>query len=85
MLIYLSLISAAAVILTLYDKIAAKKLPDKRIPENVLLIPAFMGGAAAEYLTMLLIRHKTRHRKFMLTLPLLIVIHVVIAAFINAY
>lgn len=75
---YLIAVSLTAVILTVYDKLAAKLLPRNRIPERVLLGTAILGGAAAEYLTMQLIRHKTRHRKFTVTLPILIIIHVII-------
>ncbi len=37
-----------------------------------------IGGGAAMYLTMLLIRHKTKHVKFMLGIPLMISLHAVI-------
>lgn len=75
---YISVISFISVVLTVYDKIAAKAFPRNRVPEKVLLGAAALGGAAAEYLTMLIIRHKTRHKKFMLSLPLFTVIHVII-------
>lgn len=69
--------SVLSVILTVYDKLAAKT-HKYRIPEKVLIFTAFMGGAAAQYLTMKLIHHKTRHKKFMLGLPLIIIIHAAI-------
>ena len=34
-----------------------------------------VGGAPVMLLTMLVIRHKTRHAKFMLTLPLFTLLH----------
>ena len=71
-LIYLAVISLVAIIVTIYDKIAAKKRPKHRIRENTLLLLAIFG-AAAELVTMLLIRHKTRHKKFMIGLPVIIV------------
>ena len=70
--LYLLLISLIAVTLTVYDKYAAKKRPRHRTPERVLLLTGALGGAAAMYLTMLLIRHKTLHKKFMIGLPLMI-------------
>ena len=70
-----SLISA---ILTVYDKYASKKKGMYRIPENMLLLSALLGGAAAEYTVMKLIRHKTRHKKFMICLPLMTLIHIII-------
>ena len=75
-LCYLGAVSALAVILTAYDKAASKKRRARRIRERTLLLLAAFGGAAAMYLTMLVIRHKTRHRKFMLGLPFLIVLHI---------
>ena len=76
---YLIVISAITAIITVYDKLAAKLLPRHRIPESVLLIAGFMGAAAAEYITMKIIRHKTRHKIFMRGLPAMIVLHLIIA------
>lgn len=70
--VYIALISIVTVVLTVYDKNAAKR-HQFRISEPTLLMCAVFGGAVAELLTMLIIRHKTRHIKFMLTLPLIIV------------
>lgn len=44
------------------------------------MLLGFFGGALAEYLTMKAIRHKTLHKKFMIGLPLFILIHVAIIA-----
>ncbi len=79
LLIWLALISSAALILTLYDKLAAKKLPKHRTPEASLMWIGALGGAFVMYVTMQLIRHKTQHRKFMIGLPLLMVLHVILA------
>ena len=46
-----------------------------RIPERTLLLLGFFGGAAGELLAMLLIRHKTKHAKFMVLLPLFCLLH----------
>lgn len=78
-LVYLFIISIVTVILTVYDKVAAKKRRF-RISEATLMLCGVFGGAIAEFVTMLLIRHKTRHIKFMLGLPLIITAHVAIAA-----
>lgn len=79
LLVYLFIISIVTVILTVYDKVAAKKRRF-RISEATLMLCGVFGGAVAEFATMLLIRHKTRHIKFMLGLPLIITAHVAIAA-----
>jgi len=69
--VYLAVVSLVSVIFTVYDKIAAKKLPRSRTPESTLLLLAALGGSAAMYLTMLLIRHKTQHKKFMIGIPVI--------------
>lgn len=75
--IFVALISVISVMITVYDKVAsmAKKW---RIPEKVLMLFGFFGGATAMYITMQLIRHKTKHKKFMIGLPCFIVIHIVL-------
>lgn len=72
--IWLLLISAVACILTIIDKRRAR-LHRWRIPEATLLTCGFLGGAFAELVTMLLIRHKTKHARFMVGLPLMCVLH----------
>lgn len=39
---------------------------------------AALGGAAAMYVTMKAIRHKTLHKKFMVGLPVFIILHTLI-------
>ena len=77
-LIYFAVISLITVIITAYDKRAAKKNPRKRVPEKVLLALAFCGGSLAELLTMLKIRHKTKKLKFMVGLPVILLLQAVI-------
>ncbi len=60
-----------AVVVTIVDKWKAKR-GAWRIPESTLLIVAALGGSLAMYATMLAIRHKTRHSKFMLGIPLIL-------------
>lgn len=79
LLIYLALISLVSVAVTVYDKIAAKRRPKRRVPEKVLMLLGALGGAAAMYAVMLLIRHKTKHRKFMIGLPIIIAVQVLAA------
>ena len=81
---YLAIISIAAIIITIYDKSAAKR-KKWRISENTLMTVAALGGAAAMLLTMILIRHKTKHIKFMAGLPLIMVVHVIFALFIARF
>jgi uncharacterized membrane protein YsdA (DUF1294 family) len=71
LLIYAALINIVAIFITVKDKRAAKKR-HWRIPEATLLTVGALGGAVIMFLTMLIIRHKTRHLKFMIGLPLII-------------
>lgn len=64
--------SAFAVVLTVYDKLAAKR-HKRRIPEKTLLLAGILGGAVFEWITMKIIHHKTLHKKFMIGLPLMMI------------
>ena len=77
-LIYFLAISLITNIVTVYDKKAAKKWTKHRVPEKILFLLAILGGSLAEYLTMLKIRHKTKHKRFMIGLPIIMVLQVVI-------
>lgn len=72
-----ALLSITASIVTIVDKVRAKNY-EWRIPENTLLIIAAIGGAPAMMITMLIIRHKTKHRKFMGGLPIIILFQAII-------
>jgi len=75
--VYIFIISVLTVILTVYDKRAAKN-GRFRISEATLILCGVFGGALAELVTMLIIRHKTRHIKFMLGLPSIIIAQLII-------
>ena len=68
-----------AVVLTVSDKVRAKK-GKWRVPEDTLLFVALLGGAVGEYITMHLIRHK----KFMITLPVFILLQAALALVLEA-
>ena len=74
LLFFLVAVSFVAVVMTIYDKTAAKK-GRRRVPEKTLMLVGFFGGATAMYCVMQLIRHKIKHKKFMLGLPAFIVLH----------
>lgn len=81
MLIYFALIAVVAVIITVADKSAAKR-GKWRVPEATLMLIGLFGGALPMYVTMKTIRHKTKHKKFMIGLPLEIALHAAVAAMI---
>ncbi len=76
-LLFYLVIAVVSVILTVHDKSAARK-GAWRVPEATLMGIGFIGGALPMLITMKLIRHKTRHIKFMVGLPLEIILHVAI-------
>ena len=79
--IYFLVISVAAVWMTLRDKHAAKR-KSWRVKESTLLIVSAIGGSVAMFVTMLRIRHKTKHAKFMVGIPVIIVLQIVVAALV---
>ena len=82
--IYLILINLIAVIVTIYDKLCAVKRR-WRVKESTLLLLSALGGSICMYITMLLIKHKTRHIKFMLGIPLILIIQIIIVFLIWRY
>ena len=75
--IYLLFINVVAVIVCITDKIKAR-LDKWRVTEKTLVAISVLGGAFGMYATMLVIRHKTKHNKFMLGLPFVILLQCVI-------
>lgn len=68
--LYWWMMNGAALILFLSDKLRARR-GAWRIPESTLLFSAVLGGSAGALLGMLLFRHKSRHKRFMILIPLL--------------
>ena len=72
--IYLAIINAISFILMLADKYKAKKNL-WRIPEATLMGFAAAGGSIGALAGMYLVRHKTKHLKFTIGVPILLFIH----------
>ena len=70
--LYLAAISVISIIVTCYDKIAAKKFPGHRTREKTLFLLSALGGSVAMFITMQIIHHKTKHLSFMIGIPLII-------------
>ena len=70
--IYIAIISILAIIMTVHDKNAAQK-GRRRVSERALLIVAALGGSVAMFAIMRIIRHKTKHMKFMVGIPVIII------------
>ena len=80
LLIYLAVISIVSITVCVYDKIAAKANPRHRVREATLLLLSALGGSVAMFLTMQVIRHKTKHLKFMLGIPAIIAAQIALIA-----
>lgn len=74
---YLTIINAIAFALMLADKARARKNL-WRIPERTLFTAAILGGSVGSLLGMHLARHKTKHLKFVIGIPVILVIQVVL-------
>ena len=79
LLTYLVVVNLAAYLLMAVDKRRAKK-KKSRISEATLMWVAAIGGAPLALVGMYTLRHKTRHRKFTLGVPALLILQLAIAA-----
>lgn len=83
-LIYLCIINALALLLMLIDKQKARK-NKWRIPEKTLLGCCAMGGSLGGLLGMYLFRHKTKHIRFMIGIPLMLILQLVAVFYFRKY
>lgn len=75
--LFFVVMSFVGIVMTVADKqFAIRK--KRRIPEKTLMLQAFFGGAIGMYIAMHIIRHKTQHKKFMVGLPLIIILHIIL-------
>jgi uncharacterized membrane protein YsdA (DUF1294 family) len=81
LLLYLLLINALGFLLMLVDKWKAKN-KRWRIPEATLLGVAAIGGSVGSLLGMHIFRHKTRHPRFSLGIPLMLAVHLAALAYL---
>ena len=70
LLFYLLLINLLGIVLYDVDKAKSKRKGNRRIPERTLLWVARLGGGVGCWLGMMLFRHKTKHTRFMILVPL---------------
>ena len=80
-LLYLLLINAVGFALMLIDKWKAKH-NRWRIKEATLMTVAALGGSAGSLLGMYTIRHKTKHLKFTVGIPLILVAQIFAAIYL---
>lgn len=71
-LLYLLIVNAAGFLVMTADKLYAKTNA-WRVPENNLLGIAAVGGSIGVWIAMYTVRHKTKHKKFVIGVPLILV------------
>ena len=80
---YLLIINALGFLLMLVDKWKARK-NRWRVRESALLLIAALGGSVGSLAGMYLFRHKTRHLKFTLGIPLILAAQCIAAVLVMA-
>ena len=80
-LIYLLLINALGFLLMLIDKWKAKH-NRWRVPEATLMWVAALGGSIGSLAGMYTVRHKTKHPKFTVGIPLILVAQIALAIYL---
>lgn len=81
LVLYLIIINAVGLVLMLMDKRAARKSA-WRIPEWRLMNIALSGGCFGIYAGMMLFRHKTKHPKFRIGVPVIMVLYIMLFVFL---
>ena len=76
-LFFLMVYNISSVIICIFDKYQAKK-GGRRVSEATLFALSILGGAVGMYITMRIIRHKTLHKRFMMGLPLIIILQLML-------
>ena len=74
-LIYLLTVNALGFLLMTVDKYKAKKNL-WRIPESTLMTVAIIGGSIGSLIGMYTVRHKTKHLKFTVGIPVILVLQI---------
>ena len=80
-LLYLIIINASGFLLMLADKLKAKR-GAWRVPEATLIGIAIAGGSIGAFIGMKLFRHKTRHLKFSIGIPVILAVQIIGAIFL---
>lgn len=82
LLIYVLIINLTAFFMYAIDKYKAIK-SQWRISEAALLMIACLGGSIGSLVGIYLCRHKTKHLKFTLGIPLILLIQIALIVFIT--
>lgn len=78
---YLIIINILSFILYGIDKLKAIK-KEERISEKNLILIGILGGSIGSLIGMNLFRHKTKKLKFIISLPLILIIHIIVVIYL---
>jgi uncharacterized membrane protein YsdA (DUF1294 family) len=84
LILYFFTINALGFLLMLVDKHRARK-NRWRIPEATLMGVAVLGGSIGSLIGMYTARHKTKHPKFTVGIPLILIVQLTAAYFVYRY
>ena len=84
LILYFLIINALGFLLMLADKHKARK-NQWRIPEATLMGVAALGGSIGSLLGMYTVRHKTKHLKFTVGIPLILLLQLTAAYLIYRF
>lgn len=80
-LLYLLIINAAGFLVMTLDKLFAKS-NSWRVPEKTLLGLAAFGGSIGVWLAMYIVRHKTKHMKFVIGVPTILALQILLTVWL---
>ncbi len=78
---YFIIVNIVGFIMSAVDKSAAKR-HKWRVPEKNLFAVSLLGGAVGTLMSMLISRHKTKHKRFMIGIPLIIFVQLSVYIYI---
>ncbi|MGM9831654.1 MAG: DUF1294 domain-containing protein [Paludibacteraceae bacterium] len=81
---YWILVNLLTFVLYGVDKLRAKQA-DRRIPERTLLLLPYLGGSVGALLGMWIFRHKTKHLKFRILVPLALLLQIAVVVALYWY
>ena len=82
LLLYLLVVNTLLFVLMGLDKGFAKK-NKRRVPERTLFLLCLVGGSIGGLAGMYAFRHKTKHWSFRLGFPLILLVQIALAVFVN--
>lgn len=80
-LLYLLIMNAAGFLVMTLDKFFAKT-NSWRVPEKTLMGLAAFGGSIGVWLAMYIVRHKTKHMKFVIGVPTILALQILLAVWL---